>query len=78
MKYQYREARTPRTRGKELDHIEIRKNDDGSRTVTHNYKENGLEFHKAKNYDFAPDEIGDFLEHVRRHSGVELQEPDSE
>jgi hypothetical protein len=72
-RFQYREARTPRSRGKKLDHIRIKESEDGGHTVEHYYAEDGMEFHKPKEYSFAKDEVGDLMEHLRRHAGVNEQ-----
>ncbi len=67
---QYREAKTPTSSGKELDHIQIHTGEDGGYVAEHHYKEDGMMFHKPKQYVFGADEGKDLMEHVRKHMHV--------
>lgn len=69
-KYQYREARTPSSKGKKLDHIRVKAAEDGGHTVEHHYAEDGMTFHRPKMHVFGKDEGEDMLNHVAKHMGV--------
>lgn len=70
---QQREARTPTTRGKRIDHLLIRTSGD-TVTVEHHYKEDGLAFHAPKSYDFGKDETSDLVQHLGKYAGLPVSE----
>ncbi len=69
----YKEARTPTTRGKRIDHLRIRKSEDGV-TVEHHYAEDGFNHHAPKSYDFGKDETSDLVEHLGKYAGLPIAE----
>ena len=69
----YREARTPTVRGKRIDHLRIRKTEDGV-TVEHHYAENGFEHFAPRSYEFAKDESSDLVEHLGKFAGIPVAE----
>lgn len=66
---QQREARTPTTRGKRLDHLRIRETVNGV-VVEHHFAEDGMAFHKPKEYEFGPDEQSDLVQHLVKYLHV--------
>jgi hypothetical protein len=72
----YREARTPASKGKTLEQIRISEGEDGGHLVEHHYAEDGMTFHKPKQYTFGADEGKDLLDHVRKHMHVKAAETD--
>lgn len=69
----YREASTPTSRGKQIDHLRIRSTSEGV-TVEHHFKDDGLEFHKPKSYEFAKDEGQDLAKHLGKYGGIPVTE----
>lgn len=67
---QYREAKTPTSGGKKLHHIEMKEGEEGGHVVTHHYTEDGMMYHKPKEYAFGADEGEDVISHVRKHMHV--------
>jgi len=67
---QYREARTPVSKGKQLHHIEVMEGEDGGHKVVHHYAEDGMTYHKPKEHFFGDDEGEDMIDHVRKHMHV--------
>ena len=75
---EYREARTPSSRGKHLDHLEIVVSKDGGHVVRHHYAEDGLIYHRPVEHSFGPDEGFELLEHVKKYANVEEIQPPTE
>ena len=76
----YKEAKTPASGGKVLDHLRVHEAEDGGHLIEHHYKEDGMVFHKPKQYVFGADEGKDMLDHIRKHMNVKEAEakPDME
>lgn len=71
----YREAKTPGSRGKVLDHIRVHEGEDGGHMVEHHYAEDGMVYHKPKQHFFGADEGKDMMDHIRKHMHVKEEEP---
>ena len=65
-KFEYREAKTPRTRGKMLSHLELKKDPDGY-TVKHVYQEDGYTHYEPYERKFAKDEGPELAAHLEKH-----------
>ena len=65
-KFEYREARTPRTKGKVLSHLELRKAKEGY-VVKHVYEEDGYTHHEPYERNFGKDEGPELEAHLRKH-----------
>jgi len=71
----YREARTPTVRGKKLKSVELIVDESkGETTVVHHYQNDGLEFHKDREYTFGRDEGSDLVEHLGKFAGIPVAE----
>jgi len=70
---EYRESRTPASRGKRIDHLRIKPTADGV-TVEHHYKEDGLAFHAPKAYEFSKEETGDLVQHLGKYAGLPVHQ----
>lgn len=79
---QYREAKTPASQGKKLDHIRLSEGEDGGHVAEHHYAEDGMMYHKPKTYAFGADEGKDLIDHIRKHMHVSaeatMEKPDVE
>lgn len=69
-KFEYREARTPRNRGKVLDHIRVKKTKEGY-AVEHHYAEDGYIYHAPKTVSFGKEEVEELQAHIRKHAQIE-------
>lgn len=67
----YREARTPSTKGKKLDHIRLREGSDDTQIVEHHYAEDGLQYHKPREYVFGADEGQELQQHLGKYLKVQ-------
>lgn len=67
---EYRQSKTPSSRGKRLSKIELKEGEDGGHVVTHHFAEDGLQYHKPKDYVFGNDEGADLLHHVAKCMNV--------
>lgn len=73
----YREARTPQSRGKVLDHITVHRAE-GGHVVTHHYALDGPIVHRPKEHVFGDNEGEELLLHVAKHMGVQPKEEATE
>lgn len=71
-KYQYREARTPASKGKRLHHLEVRQAENGGHVVTHHFHEDGLVYHKPVDHVFGEDEGDEALSHIAKHAKINV------
>ena len=65
--HSYKEAKTPESRGKVLDHLEVSEGEEGGHSVSHHYKDDGMAYHKPKTYSFGKDEGDEVLHHLKKH-----------
>lgn len=70
MRGTYREATTPKSQGRKLDHLRIHKGEGGGHIVEHHYQDDGMVFHKPAQHVFGEDEGPEMLQHVAKHMGV--------
>jgi hypothetical protein len=66
----YREASTPKSKGKKLDHLRITKGAEGGHVVEHHFAEDGMVYHKPVSHVFGDGEGQEMLHHVAKHMGV--------
>lgn len=78
MKFQYREASSPKSKGKKLDHIRVRQADGGGHVVEHHFSEDGMAYHKPATHVFGEDEGAEMLAHVSKHMKVKAGEAKEE
>lgn len=64
---EYRESKTPMMKGKKLHSVEIREAEGGGHIVTHHYKDDGMAFHKPKEFVFGEDEGDDLAQHLGKY-----------
>lgn len=69
-RFEYREARTPTSRGKVLDHIVLRRSKDGF-TVERHYQEDGYMYHAPSIATFGLDETAELQAHINKHAKIE-------
>jgi hypothetical protein len=74
----YREASTPKSQGRKLDHLRIHKGEGGGHVVEHHFQEDGLMYHKPASHVFGADEGPEMLQHVAKHMGVTNPEQEEE
>ena len=78
----YKEAQTPRTRGKRLSHLEVHMGEDGGHRIVHHYKDDGLAYHRPTEHLFGKDEGKEVMAHIakiaRIHHEPEGDEPDGD
>jgi hypothetical protein len=67
----YKEAKTPASRGKVISHLEISEGEEGGHVVRHHYAEDGMSYHKPKEYTFGKDEGSDLMDHLKRHMHID-------
>ena len=75
---EYKEARTTPAKGKMLDHLQIRKGEDGGHVIEHHFANDGMSYHKPKSFVFGEDEGPDALEHIGKHMGIHVEGPAEE
>lgn len=66
----YKEATTPSSRGKKLDHLRVREGESGGHVVEHHYADDGMVFHKPTSHVFGEGEGGDLLAHIAKHAHI--------
>jgi hypothetical protein len=76
MKHEYKEARTPREKGKKLSHLEVSKGEEGGHVVKHVYENDGMTYHKPTEHVFGADEGHEALAHIAKHAGIEAGDGD--
>lgn len=67
---EYRESRTPQSRGKKLKSVEIRDGEGGGHVVTHHYQDDGMAYHAPKDYVFGADEGSDLAQHLGKFAKI--------
>lgn len=65
--HSYKEARTPASRGKQLSHLTVKEGEEGGHSVEHHYEEDGMAYHKPKEYTFGKDEGDELVHHLKKH-----------
>ena len=75
---QYRESRTPTSRGKRLKHMVVKESENGGHIVEHHFEEDGMSYHKPKEYTYGPDEGDDCLSHIAEHAHIKPSASESE
>lgn len=84
---QYRESKTPESRGKRVHHLEVHPTMGGGLSVVHHYhNDDPRNYYPPKTHEFGPDEGAAFQEHMAKHTDGHFHEvaqaaeaePDSE